>query len=144
MIEGVFPLAHNVVCMKVICTIGLLLCVQLLHAQTTHTEKEYARTPYWIDMIKDTSVNFFEAEKAYKIYFQHHVKPEGEQEDIGEHEKKAKHPSKREQREMQRENHMRMDVKRYEHWRDMMRPYVQPDGHILTPSERIKLHKSIR
>jgi hypothetical protein len=129
--------------MKVICTICLLLCVQLAHAQTQHTDKEYARTPYWIDMIKDTSVNFFEAERAYKIYFQHHEKPEGEQEDIGEHKKREKYPSKHEQREMQKENHMRMDVKRYEHWRDMVRPYVQSDGRILTPSERVRLYKKL-
>lgn len=125
----------------------LLVCccyLSLGRAQSVHTDKEYARTPYWIDMIKDTSINFFEAEKAFKIYFQHHEKPEGEQEDIGEHEKRAKNPSKREMREMQRENHMRMDVKRYEHWRDMVRPYVQPDGRILTPAQRLQLFREIR
>ena len=106
---------------------------------TVYTDKEYGRNPLWITMIKDTSVNFFEAEKAFKIYFQHHNKPEGENEDIGERKKREKYPSKREQREMQRENHMRMDVKRYEHWRDKVRPYVQPDGRILTPSERVKI-----
>jgi hypothetical protein len=36
-----------------------------------------------------------------------------------------------------------MDVKRYEHWRDMVRPYVQSDGRILTPSERVRLYKKL-
>ncbi len=90
-------------------------------------------------MIKDTTTNFFEAEKAYKIYFKNHDKPSGENEDIGEHAKREKHPSKREQRKMQADNRMRIEVKKYEHWRDMMRPYIQADGRILTPSERLKI-----
>lgn len=127
--------------MRVICILFVVCCISLgaRGQQAIYTEKEYAKSPLWISMIKDTTVNFFEAEKAFNIYFKHHEKPEGEQEDIGEHEKREKHPSKREQRKMQRENHMRMDVKRYEHWRDNMRPYVQPDGRILTPAERIKI-----
>lgn len=112
-------------------------------AQTTYDAKEYARKPVWIEMIKDTAVNFFEAEKAFNTYFKHHEKPEGEAEDIGEHAKREKYPSKREQREMQRENHMRMDVKRYEHWRDMMRPYVQGDGTIPGPARRLEIHKQV-
>lgn len=125
----------------------LLLCcwgITICQAQTSvHTDKEYARTPYWINMIKDTSVNYFEAEKAFRIYFEHHKKPEGEQEDIGEHEKREKNLSRRERREMQRDNHMRMEVKRYEHWHDMMRPYVQANGYILTPAERLELHRRV-
>ena len=126
--------------------IGCCCCVLVAKAQqvTVYTDKEYSKNPLWISMIKDTAVNFFEAEKAYKLYFRHHTKPEGEQEDIGEHEKREKHPSKREQREMQRENRMRMDVKRYEHWRDMVLPYVQPDGRILTPTERIQIWQQQR
>ena len=109
--------------------------------QKAYSEKEYAKTPVWIEMIKDTSVNFFDAENAYKTYFKHHEKPEGEQEDIGEHAKREKHPSKREQRKMQKENHMRMEVKKYEHWRDRILPYVQPDGTILTPAQRLQIWK---
>ena len=109
--------------------------------QKVYSEKEYAKSPVWIQMIRDTSVNFFDAEKAFTTYFRHHEKPQGEQEDIGEHAKREKYPSKSEQRKMQRENHMRMEVKKYEHWHQMMLPFVQPDGRILTPAERIQIWK---
>lgn len=109
-----------------------------------YTQKDYPRSPVWISMIKDTSVNFFEAEKAYKTYFKHHERPEGENEEIGEHAKREKYPSKRERRKMQRENQMRAEVKKYERWREMMLPYVQEDGRILTPAERIEIWKSQR
>lgn len=112
-------------------------------AQVAYDAKEYARKPVWIEMIKDTAVNFFEAEKAFNTYFKHHEKPEGEAEDIGEHKKREKYPSKKEQREMQRENRMRMEVKRYEHWRDMIRPYVQADGSIPGPTKRLQIHRQV-
>jgi len=92
-------------------------------------------------MIKDTASNFFEVEKAFNIYFSHHEKPEGEHDIIGERAKAEKRLTKRERRRMQAEEHMRMDVKRYEHWRDQIRPYVQSDGSILAPSQRLKMWK---
>ena len=92
-------------------------------------------------MIKDTTVNFFDAEKAYKIYFQHHQKPGGEHDVIGEHAKEQKNPSKKARRELQEEDHMRMEVKKYEHWRQRVLPYVQSDGTILTSSQRLQIWK---
>ncbi len=128
--------------MKHICLTLFCLCIaQLGMAQKKqYSQKDYAREPVWINMIRDTSVNFFEAEKAFNTYFENHELPGGENEVIGEHAKTTKQPSKREQRKMQQENHMRMDVKKYKHWHDMMLPYVQADGHILTPSERLQIH----
>jgi len=115
----------------------------LVHAQQTKafTEKDYARNPLWLSMIKDTTANFFEAEKAYKIYFQHHEKPAGEHDIIGEHSKESKNPSRKELHRLQSEDHMRMEVKKYERWRQKMLPYVQADGTILTPSQRLQIWK---
>ena len=115
----------------------------LVHAQQlkAFTEKDYARNPIWISMIKDTTTNFFEAEKAYKIYFQHHEKPGGEHDIIGEHSKESKSPSGKELHRLQSEDHMRMEVKKYERWRQKMLPYVQEDGTILTPSQRLQIWK---
>jgi hypothetical protein len=109
--------------------------------QPAYTEKDYAHTPVWISMIKDTTTNYFEAEKAYKIYFQHHDNPGGENDEIGTHAEKEKHPSKKEQRKMQADNHMRMEIKKYERWHDRMRPYVKADGTILSPAQRLQIWK---
>lgn len=123
-----------------------LLCLLICFGQaamgqqsTQYSEKDYARNPVWIEMIKDTTANFLEVEKAFNIYFQHHEKPEGDNDVIGEHEKQEKYPSRKEQRRLQQENRMRMEVKKYERWHDRMLPYVQSDGRILTPSERLQL-----
>ena len=107
---------------KITLLVFLLLSGYLTQAQQVkvYTEKDYARNPIWISMIKDTTVNFFDAEKAYKIYFQHHQKPGGEHDVIGEHAKEQKNPS---------------------NWRQRVLPYVQSDGTILTSSQRLQIWK---
>ncbi len=122
----------------------LLLCYTLaLRAQQRqYTEQDYARDPVWIDMMDDTTANYFEAEKAYKIYWQHHDFPGGEHDIIGEHAEREKIPSKRKQRKIQQNDKMRMAVKKYEHWHMRMLPYVQEDGRILTPSQRLALFEA--
>ncbi len=128
---------------KLLLFFTILCSVSAAYSQqaTVYTEKDYARKPVWISMIKDTAANFFEVEKAYKIYFQYHELPEGEHDVIGEHAKEEKKPSKRERRRMQAEDHMRLEVKKYDHWRRQVFPYVQTDGSILTPSQRLQVWK---
>ena len=120
----------------------LVVCHNAEAQHARYSEKDCARDPVWISMIKDTSTNYFEAEKAFKIYFDHHAKPEGENEEIGEHAAREKKPSKKEQRKMQQQSHLRMDVKRYERWHDSMKPFVQADGSILTPTQRLEIWKA--
>ena len=108
------------------------------------SEKAYSRKPLWISMIQDTSANFFQAERAFKTYFRSHELPAGENDEIGEHGKADKFPSARERRKMEADNRMRIEVKKYRHWHDMMLPYVQPDGHILTPHERLAIYNQLK
>ncbi len=108
-------------------------------SQTTYTEKDYARKPVWIQMIEDTTANYYEVEKAYNIYWDHHEPPEEEHDVIGEKKEREKIPSVRKQRKIEREGEMRMAVRKYMRWRERMLPYVQPDGRILTPSERLAI-----
>lgn len=121
--------------------LAFLLLPVLSKAQQTaqYTAKDYARTPVWIAMINDTTANYFEVEQAFNTYFQHHELPGDEDDIIGSHEAREKIPSKRKQKKIQADDRMRMDVKRYQIWHMRMKPYVQPDGRILYPSERLQL-----
>jgi hypothetical protein len=125
---------------------GLLIILSFvsvqLFAQQKHTDKEYARKPLWIDMMDDTTANFFEVEKAYNIYWAHHEKPEGEHDIIGERKEREKIPSRRKQKKIQAENKLRMEVKKYERWHEQTLPWVQADGRVLTPSERLAIWKA--
>jgi hypothetical protein len=99
-----------------------------------------AKKPLWIAMMDDTTANFFVVEKAFDTYFKNHEMPEGEHDVIGEYaEREKKHISRRKQRKMEREDALRMDVRRYYRWHEQTLPYVQADGRILTPSQRLKI-----
>lgn len=126
---------------KAILTVLLISAFAMAKAQkpTHYTERDYARSPVWITMMQDTLSNYFEVEKAFNTYFQHHIKPEGEEAEINEYREREKTVSKRRRRKIEAENSLRMDVKRYELWHEKMLPYVQDDGHILTPAERLKI-----
>ena len=117
----------------------ILVFIRLSAQPKVFSDKDYTKNPLWIEMIKDTTTNFFEVEKAYKLYFSVHKKHAGEHEIIGEKDKNDKFPTKKERKKLEQENKMRIEVKKYEHWHDMMLPYVQQNGHILTPSERLKI-----
>jgi hypothetical protein len=120
-----------------------LLSSQLSAQNKVYSNREYARSPLWIQMIQDTSANFFEVEKAYRIYFQHHENPGGEHDVIGEF-TPSKKLSKRKRQKLAEENRMRMEIKKYDYWHRKMLPYVQTDGSILTPAQRLQIWESQR
>lgn len=118
----------------------LILLTNSVFAQhSAYSDKDLAKKPLWISMIKDTAVNFFDAEHAYTVYFQHHDMPGGENETIGEHQKSEKRPSKKELRRLQDQDNMRMEIKKYQRWHDRMLPYVQADGTIMSPAQRLQV-----
>lgn len=124
-------------------TILLLPFFAIAQEIKTSTEKQYAREPIWISMIEDTLTNYFEAEKAYSIYWQHHEKPETEHDIIGERVEREKIPSRRKQRKLEAEDNMRMEIRKYEKWHELILPYVKQDGRIMYPSERLQLWESL-
>lgn len=122
----------------------LLVCFGAISIAATaqtdvNKEKLYAKQPLWIDMMEDEKSNFFEIEKAYKIYWEHHEEPEGEHDVIGEYQEREKIPSRRKQRKIEAESKMRMAIKKYNWWHEQTLPYVQGDGRILTTEERLKI-----
>ena len=39
-------------------------------AQNSNASKNYAEYPYWIEMMQDKSVNFYETQKAFNEYWE--------------------------------------------------------------------------
>ena len=113
-------------------------------AQQVRTENYYKANPVWIGMMRDTNANFLVTEKAFKLFWTDREMPEGEHEEIGERREREKIPSKRKLREVQKENEMRRAVKEYYFWRRSVLPYVQEDGRIATPHERLLIWKQLQ
>ncbi len=136
--------------MKHLCiTVLFLGCLKVSMAQKAYKAADYKKHPYWIEMMKDPQVNYFEAVKAYELFWQDKPKPIEEDDILGQ-DKKAddKYVSRREVRERRKEKEIRekygLDCKKFEHWKMQVKPYVQEDGHILSKEEQLRLWEAQR
>ena len=136
---------------KVLCILPLLFFVKISFAQNANdvsANKVYESNPVWIKMMDDSTANYFETLDAYNTYWSKHEKPEDEEGEIMNGEKKVDWSKfffwrkKREAREHQERNWLRYQCKRFEWWKKENLPYVQPDGRILTMQERIRIFNS--
>jgi hypothetical protein len=131
---------------KFIFSILVLLCCNYAKAQK-NTPKYYKKNPVWIDMIKDPNVNYFEAIKAYDVFWNGKKKPIEEdlilnQNKSGDNTEKGK-TSNRALREKRSEKLLNekygFECKKFEHWKMQVKPYVQADGSILSKEAQLKL-----
>ena len=98
-------------------------------------------------MIDDSTVNYFEAVKAYDDFWVNRKKPLEEDEIIGEKRKKSLWDrifTSREERQEEEANKYKFECKKFEHWKFIMQPYVQPDGRILSTDAQLEIWKNQR
>ena len=140
---------------KFLLLIALFIIVVTINVQSQSVSKKdlnYAKHPYWIAMIDDTTANYFETIKAYDGFWKNREKPKKEEETIGmkgatEKEKKEKSNWIKRLFENDIEKNQTWytyQCKRYEHWKIMMQAYVQPDGTMLYPYQRLQLWQNAR
>ena len=119
------------------------------------TKKEMKKNAVWIKMITDEHVNYFEALKAFELYFTTHKFPVMEEQEMAKNEKlnerilksekkyrKRKRKEILEPNEAEKEKHeetkLAFEVKRFEHWEMKTRPYVKEDGSVMSADEQMK------
>ena len=134
----------------------LFICVffmKIINAQaqtTKYSAEDYKNKPLWIDMMEDTTANYYEAVKAFDIYWVGRLKPM-EEEDIISEIMSKKEEREREKNERKIEklkpaqraefDRMKYETKRFENWKREVFPFVQESGQILTPYERQEIWK---
>ena len=114
----------------------LLLCIsslaisQLAAQSGTKVDsaKNYSLNPVWIKMMQDPNVNYFEAKKAFEMYWEGREEPE---EEFISSEKSEKNLRKDETQEID----YAMEHKKFKYWLVKMKPYVKPNGTIMTKEE---------
>ncbi|MBL7755173.1 MAG: hypothetical protein JNM44_11905 [Chitinophagaceae bacterium] len=126
----------------------LSACLALFTFYGQSQVRDYANYPYWIAMIDQPETNYYEALKAYTIFWQNRIKPLDEEEELfqemNEKEKEQYEVLKRELAAMtpaqrQEFDRLKYQVKRFKQWRRSVMPYVQEDGRILSYEERLKI-----
>ncbi len=132
--------------MKLFLIFCMAISLVFLKAQT-NTSKNYKKHPYWIEMIKDPNVNYFESVNAYEEFWKNKQKPKEENEVIGQAkaanavenkmDRSIGEKEKRKEKEMYKK--YGLECKKFEHWKMRVKPYIQADGHILTSDEQLKM-----
>ena len=120
-------------------------------SQTKYNIGDYKKKPVWIQMMNDTSVNYFETVKAFREYYEDRALPkeanevEGKdsfEEEIGLDEraiggKKSKKERKREKRKPNpKEINYAAEVRAFKGWFYGTKPWVRRNGSIIGPGER--------
>ena len=127
----------------------LLLSLNAIKAQETkYNPKEYSNQPMWIEMMDDSSVNYYEALKAYEQYWQNLIRPQEEEDAINEHgsrkaererEKFEKKLAKMTPAERTVFDRMKYECKRFDNWKREVKKFVQEDGHILSYDQKLEI-----
>lgn len=134
---------------KVFFSFLLLLGITAVKAQEVkYNPKEYHIKPYWIEMMDDSTVNYYEALKSYETYWQDKLKPQEEEDAINEHgsrkeererEKFEKKLAKMTPAERTEFDRMKYECKRFDNWKREVKQYVQEDGHILSYDQKLEI-----
>jgi hypothetical protein len=102
----------------------------------------------WIEMMDDSSVNYYEALKAYEQYWQNRIRPQEEEDAINEHgsrkaererEKFEKKLAKMTPAERTVFDRMKYECKRFDNWKREVKKFVQEDGHILSYDQKLEI-----
>ncbi len=113
-----------------------------LSAQKKTEKKNYNKYPYWVQMMDDPDVNYYEAQTAFREFWKNRPQPNEENELMGGKVEKKKSFLEKifRAREEKREEEARTytyQYKRFKHWEQKMLPYVQDNGRILNADERL-------
>ncbi len=113
-------------------------------AISAQSSKNYnTNPPDWVKAMDNPNTNYFKAIKEYEKFWKNHQKPENEEvlmtQGVEQVKKHIRTLSKREIRQQREQDYYRYQCKRFENWMRENKPYVQDDGRILSPEERLKL-----
>ncbi|MGP8217300.1 MAG: hypothetical protein ACLQQ4_17160 [Bacteroidia bacterium] len=95
--------------------------------------KNLAAYPYWIQMMDDSTTNYFEAMKAFDNYWKGREQPHGEGEEFADSVKT-----------MEKNIPYTFEYMRFKNWQILVQPYVQDDGSILYPYQQLQLRQNAR
>lgn len=103
-------------------------------------------TPSWVSMIDNPSVNYFEAVKTYESYWSQNTKPTLVENTVGikglsSVNANSNTANNNSLKDLAFEQEMFYQCMRFEQWQKEMRPFVQPDGSLLTEKQLEKIYK---
>lgn len=113
-----------------------------------YSDKYLSKHPVWIQMIDKEETNYFEATKAFDLYWKNRELPLEEEEVLdSKFEKERKEDEKGffyrlfHRNEAEAKKYV-FEYKKFKHWQRSVEPYVQEDGRILSKEEQLKIFEA--
>ncbi|MEI6312675.1 MAG: hypothetical protein WCP57_10485 [Bacteroidota bacterium] len=107
--------------------------------------KKYQKFPHWILMMEDPKVNYFEAQKAFDLFWKNRKKPIEEKEILGTIAEESITDDKALTRRLKKlpesSRNLTFQYKKFMYWSEMIKPYVQEDGSILSEEQIQQINK---
>lgn len=119
-------------------------CVLLfaIKAQSNYNELTFKNKPVWIEMMHDSTVNYYQAIKAFNIFWEDRRRPGEKGENEKEEAETKGRKEKREQRRYEKKlarmtpvernefDNLNYEYKMFIYWMKEVKPLVQADGKI--------------
>lgn len=122
---------------------AVLLCLSYSGMAQNTAKPKGISIPGWVKAMNDPNANYNLAVKDYEAFWKTHEKPADEEQLMNKGTEEVKQNikalSKREIKHQRELDYYRYQCKRFDNWVRENKPYVQPDGHILSADERLKL-----
>ncbi|HEX5000968.1 MAG TPA: hypothetical protein VFW78_00595 [Bacteroidia bacterium] len=116
--------------------------------------QEWENSPEWIPMMDDTAANYFEVVAAFEAFWKNREMPveeddvlgaeRAEREDEGFLKRLFRSEAKAERKQRAIRSNYAFEVKKYNHWKLMVAPWVQEDGTILKPAQQQAIWNTVR
>jgi hypothetical protein len=125
-----------------------LFCTLLffsINLSANNKDKSYQKFPYWIQMMEDPKCNYFEAINAFDLFWKNRKRPLEEKEVLGKIAEESITDDKALSRRLKKlpaeSRNLTFQYKKFMYWAEMIKPYVQEDGSILTEEQIQKINK---
>lgn len=123
----------------------LISIVAFSNNPNKHVDKSYQKFPQWIVMMDDPSCNYFEAVKAFDLFWKNRKKPLEEKEVLGSIAEESISDDKALTRRLKKlpaeSRNLTFQYKKFLYWAEMIKPYVQENGSILSEAEIQKINR---
>lgn len=116
----------------------VILATIFAHAQN-HSDSYFRSNPVWIQMMNDTNVNYYQAIRAFDLYWEHRDTPGTEHELFTLSETEKSKGIYREHRNQKSEEAKKyaFEYKKFKKWALRNEAFVKENGQLMTPAERI-------
>jgi hypothetical protein len=127
---------------KIVFCLLAVIAINTLYAQS-NTDAYYRTHPVWISMMSNESVNYYDAVKAFNLFWENKEKPTEENElfSASDTEKESKDFISSKMSLTEDAKKYAFEYKKFIYWQQDVLPFVKDDGQLMSKQEQLDIWK---